>query len=104
MKSDLTDRHYNKQSHFIVNAKYMFSAGEIDMILTLLTAIEQKDKDFKDYIFSLSEFNQKTNKSITTTELKRTIKALMSKTIEINISSNNWKIFNWFSYNGSICC
>jgi plasmid replication initiation protein len=98
MKSDLTDRHYNKQSHFIVNAKYMFSAGEIDMILTLLTAIEQKDKDFKDYIFSLSEFNQKTNKSITTTELKRTIKALMSKTIEINISSNNWKIFNWFSY------
>jgi uncharacterized protein YjhX (UPF0386 family) len=56
----------------------------------------------------LAEFNRKTNKSTTTKELKCTIKALMSKTIEINTSPNNWKIFNWFSYfqfeNGVITC
>lgn len=108
MKSDLTNRTYNKQSHLIVNAKYMYTTGEIDMILTLLTAIDKDDKDFKNYIFTLAEFNRKTNKSITTKELKSTIKSLMSKTIEINISPNGWKIFNWFSYfqfeNGVITC
>jgi len=98
MTSNLTDRNYNKQSHLIVNAKYIFSSGEIDMILTLLTAIDNKDKDFKDYIFTLSEFNKKTDKSITTKELKRIIKSLMSKTIEINTTESSWKIFNWFSY------
>ena len=108
MKNDLKDRNYNKQSHFIVNAKYMFSNSEIDMILTLLTAIEQKDKDFKDYTFTLSEYNKKTNKSITTTELKHTIKGLMNKTIEVNTTYNGWKMFNWFSYfqfeDGAITC
>jgi len=98
MTSNLTDRNYNKQSHLIVNAKYIFSSGEIDMILTLLTAIDNKDKDFKDYIFTLSEFNKKTDKSITTKELKRIMKSLMSKTIEINTTESSWKIFNWFSY------
>jgi plasmid replication initiation protein len=98
MKSDLKERNYTSQSHLIVNAKYIFSNSEIDMILTLLTAIGQEDKDFKDYVFTLAEFNKKTNKSTTTKELKHTIKGLMSKTIEINTTSNGWKIFNWFSY------
>ncbi len=97
-KMNLTNRHYNKQSHFIVNAKYMFSSNEIDMILTLLITIDKEDIDFKDYIFTLAEFNKKTNKSINTRELKQTIKSLMSKTVEINISENSWKMFNWFSY------
>jgi len=54
MNTDLTKRNYSRQSHLIINAKYGLSVREINMILTLLTAIDKKDKDFKDYIFTLS--------------------------------------------------
>ena len=108
MNRDLTDRNYDRQSHLIINSKYGLTTSEIDMILTLLTAIEKGDIDFKDYIFTLSDFNSKTNKSVTTKDLNRTIKALMSRPIEIKTSSTNWKVFNWFSYfkfeNGVITC
>ena len=70
MNTDLTDRNYSRQSHLIVNAKYALTPSEINLILTLLTAIKKEDKDFKDYEFTLSEFNKKTKKSMTTKELK----------------------------------
>ena len=108
MNTDLTDRNYGRQSHLIINSKYGLTTSEIDMILTLLTAIDKEDIDFKDYIFTLSDFNSKTNKNITTKDLNRTIKSLMSKPIEIEISPKGWKVFNWFSYfkfdNGIITC
>ncbi len=34
---DLSNRHYSKQSHMLVNAKYALTKNEIDLILTLLT-------------------------------------------------------------------
>ncbi len=108
MKKDLTERNYSHQSHLIVNAKYALTVREINMILTLLTAIKKDDKDFKDYIFTLSDFKDKTNITMTTNDLNKTIKGLMSKPLEIKISKRKWKIFNWFSYfefdNGIITC
>ena len=98
MNTDLTDRNYSRQSHLIVNAKYALTPSEINLILTLLTAIKKEDKDFKDYKFTLSEFNEKTKKSMTTKDLNNTVKSLMSKPLEIYVSENKWKIFHWFSY------
>jgi len=98
MNTDLTDRNYSRQSHLIVNAKYALNPSEINLILTLLTAIKKEDTDFKDYEFTLSEFNKKTKKSMTTKDLNNTVKSLMSKPLEIYISEKKWKIFHWFSY------
>ena len=98
MNTDLTDRNYSRQSHLIVNAKYALTPSEINLILTLLTAIKKEDKDFKDYEFTLTEFNKKTKKSMTTKDLNNTVKSLMSKPLEIYISEKKWKIFHWFSY------
>jgi hypothetical protein len=78
------------------------------MILTLLTAIDKDDKDFKDYKFTLSDFKNKTDITMTTNDLNKVIKGLMSKPLEIKTSNKKWKIFNWFSYfefnNGVITC
>ena len=108
MKNSLTERNYAKQSHIIVNAKYGLSTGEINIIVTLLTSITKEDKDFKDYEFTLTDFNQKTKKNMNTTDLNRAIKGLMNKSLEIQISDVKWKIFNWFSYfefdDGLITC
>jgi len=48
--TDLTERDYSRQSHLIVNSKYAMTSNEINMVLVLLTAIDKKDEDFKDYI------------------------------------------------------
>jgi len=98
MKTELTDRNYSRQSHLIVNAKYALTPTEINLILTLLTTIRKDDEDFKDYEFTLSEFNKKTKKSMTTKDLNNTVKSLMGKPLEIYISEKKWKIFHWFSY------
>jgi len=108
MNTDLTKRNYSRQSHLIINAKYGLSVREINMILTLLTAIDKSDTDFKDYIFTLSDFKDKTDITMTTSNLNQVIKGLMSKPLEIKTSNKNWKIFNWFSYfefkDGVITC
>jgi len=108
MNTDLTKRNYSRQSHLIINAKYGLSTREINMILTLLTAIDKDDEDFKNYKFSLSNFKDKTDITMTTNNLKEVIRGLMSKPLEIQTSNKKWEIFNWFSYfkfdNGIITC
>jgi len=108
MNTDLTERNYSRQSHLIVNAKYALTTSEINLILTLLTAIKKEDKDFKDYEFTLADFNKKTSKKLTSTDLKTAVKGLMSKPLEIENSSTHWEIFHWFSYfsykDGLITC
>lgn len=73
-----------------------------------MTAIKKEDKDFKDYQFTLANFNEKTSKKITSTDLKSAIKGLMGKPLEIEESPTNWEIFHWFSYfkykDGLITC
>ena len=98
MDTDLTKKNYNKQSHFIINAKYALNVREINMLLTLLTAVDKDDEDFKDYIFTLSDFKEKTDITMTTNNLNQVIKSLMSKPLEIKISDKKWEIFSWFSY------
>jgi len=99
MSTDLTKRNYTKQSHVIVNARYALSCSEIDIVLTLLTAITDEDKDFKDYEFTIKELEKKTGREWNSKQLKNTIKSLMSKPLELpGEHKNDWKIVNWFSY------
>jgi plasmid replication initiation protein len=109
MQTDLTNRNHTRQSHIIVNARYALSRTEIDIVLTLLTAIKKEDKDFKDYEFTLSELENKTNRKWNSKQLKETVKKLMSKPLELPKNGKGWKIVNWFSNfeydeNGLISC
>ena len=99
MKIDLTNRNHTRQSHIIVNARYALSRSEIDIVLTLLTAIKKEDEDFKDYEFTISELETKTNRKWNSKQLKETVKKLMSKPLELPIEhEKDWEIVNWFSY------
>ena len=99
MNVDLTNRNHTRQSHIIVNARYALSRAEIDIVLTLLTAIKKEDKDFKDYEFTISELENKTNRKWNSKQLKETVKKLMSKPLELPIEhEEDWEIVNWFSY------
>ena len=95
---NLSERNYSRQPHILVNAKYALSMNEIDIILTLLTEVYKEDKDFKDYSFTLLDFNKKTNKTLTSRDLNSCIKSLMSKPLELKVLNQNWIIVNWFSY------
>ena len=97
MKTSLTKKNYSRQSHFIVNAKYAFSRNEIDLIITLLTAISKEDKDFKDYYFDIAELETKTLRKWNSSRFEDTAESLLSKTLKVEISKDEWKMFNWFS-------
>lgn len=97
--TDLTKRNFTRQSHMIVNARYALTRGEIDIVLTLLTAIKHEDNDFKDYQFTIKELEQKTDRKWNSKQLKNTIKSLMSKPLDIpKENGKGWTIVNWFSY------
>ena len=106
--TDLTERDYSRQSHLIVNSKYAMTSNEINLVLVLLTAIDKKDEDFKDYIFTKKELEKKTDKKWDSQQLQKTVDGLFEKPIRIKESQNKWKRFNWFSYfeydNGTITC
>lgn len=109
MGNDLTNRNHTRQSHVIVNARYALSRSEIDIVLTLLTAITKEDEDFKDYQFTLSQFEKKTNRKWNSKQLKESVKSLMTKPLEIPRGKRGWEVVNWFSYfyyddNGLITC
>jgi len=109
MTTDLTDRNHTRQSHVIVNARYALSRAEIDIVLTLLTAIKKEDEDFKDYEFTIADFERKTNRKWHSKQLKESVKNLMSKPLELPKGEKGWKIVNWFSNfdyddNGLITC
>ena len=99
MKTALTNRNHTRQSHIIVNARYALSRSEIDIVLTLLTAIKKEDKDFKDYEFTIGELETKTGRRWDAKQLKATIKSLMSKPLELPVEHDEeFEIVNWFSY------
>jgi plasmid replication initiation protein len=99
MKTDLTNRNHTRQSHIIVNARYALSRAEIDIVLTLLTAIKKEDEDFKDYEFTIGELQTKTGRRWDAKQLKATIKSLMSKPLELPVEHDEeFEIVNWFSY------
>ncbi len=110
MNTNLTQRNHTKQSHIIVNTRYALKKNEIDIILTLLTAITDEDQDFKDYEFTLKELELKTNRKWNSKQLEDTIHGLMSKPIKLPADNRRgFELVGWFSYfkyedNGLITC
>ena len=106
--NDLSDRNYIRQSHIINNAKYALSRGEIDLVLTLLTAITKRDRAFKEYEFSIADLEAKTSRVWNSKQLQDNVESLMSKPLRVQVSENKWKLIPWFSYfeydNGAITC
>ena len=107
--TDLTKRNYTRQQSVIINARYALTKNEIDLVLVLLTAIHKEDKDFKTYEFTMAELESRTDRQWNSTQLKATIKGLMSKPLELpNESGKGWAIVNWFTYfsfdDGLISC
>jgi len=97
--TNLTERNYTHQQSIIINARYGLTKNEIDIVLVLLTAIHKDDKDFKDYEFTMQDLELKTGRRWDSTQLKATVKGLMSKPLELPISDDgkDWTIVNWFS-------
>jgi plasmid replication initiation protein len=111
MKTDLTKRNHGRQSHILVNAPYALKKNEIDIVLTLITAITKEDDDFKDYEFTLKELEEKTNRKWQSKQLEATITALLSKPIKLPNEEikRGFEYTPWFSYfkyddNGLITC
>lgn len=106
--NELTERNYLRQSHIITNAKYALTRGEIDLVLTLLTAIKKRDRAFKDYEFTLSDLESKTSRAWNSKQLQDNIESLMAKPLRVQTDANKWKLIPWFSYfeydNGVITC
>jgi len=97
--TDLTKRNYTRQQSVIINARYALTKNEIDIVLVLLTAIHQEDKDFKTYEFTMSELESRTDRQWNSAQLKATIKGLMSKPLELpKENGKGWAIVNWFTY------
>lgn len=99
MSTDLTKRNHTRQSHIIVNARYALTKNEIDIVLTLLTAITKEDKDFKDYQFTIKDLELKTGRKWHSKQLEDTITSLMSKPIKLPANNKRgFELVGWFSY------
>ena len=100
MKTDLTKRNHGRQSHILVNAPYSLKKNEIDIVLTLITAITKEDEDFKDYQFTIKELEEKTNRKWQSKQLESTITALLSKPIKLPNKKleRGFEYTPWFSY------
>jgi plasmid replication initiation protein len=99
MDTELTTRNHTRQSHILVNAPYALKKNEIDIVLTLLTAITKDDKDFKDYQFTIKELEIKTNRKWQSKQLESTIIGLLAKPIKLPTNSKRgFEYVSWFSY------
>lgn len=93
----LPERNYLRQAPEIVNGRWSLTKQESNILLLVLSAIQKEDDDFKDYIFLKSDLERRTGMTINSRELKRTVKSLMSRVLEVP-TEKGYKLFNWFSY------
>lgn len=88
------------QSNKLVEAKQKvpLSMREQKLILTMISMIQPKDQDFKEYRISVKEFSEMLDlKAVKYTAIKEIVKGLMSKVIEIPNESGGWLLVHWLS-------
>ncbi|WP_443660576.1 replication initiation protein [Clostridium algidicarnis] len=75
-----------KSNYFIMNTSYDLSLEEQKIILTLASIVQPEDKEFKPYIFKISEFMELLGVDTKTkyTEIPKITKELMKKVFEIH--------------------
>jgi len=95
-------RNFFRESPALIEGNYTLTKIEMNIIMALLTTINKKDDNFKDYSFSIQELEVKLGRKINATQLKKYARTLVSKTLEIKTESKKGKkgytIFSWFSY------
>ena len=102
--SNLTARNYFRQSPELLNGRYSLSKGEGDLLYALLTSITKEDEEFKDYIFTKKELEIKLGVALTTSDLRKNARSLMTKVFEIHRNENDWELmgFSYFSYKNAV--
>jgi len=100
LKNGLSNRNYFRQAPALVNGNYSLSGAESNLFYALLTEIDINDEDFKDYIFTRKQLEQKLGITTNTDQLRSTAKSLMRKVFEIVHNKNDWELmgFSYFSY------
>lgn len=85
-KSEFKTRKFVVKSNALVEARYRLSLQESQVILWLLTQIRPEDEDFKSHKLEISEFAKLSQVSSGNkyTELRRIIKHLMQRVMEIH--------------------
>lgn len=99
-ENTLSDRNYFRQAPALIEGHYSLSKGESNLFYALLTEIDIDDEDFKDYIFTRKQLEDKLKISTNTDQLKATAKSLMRKVFEIVHGKDDWELmgFSYFSY------
>jgi len=102
--SNLTNRNYFRQSPELLNGRYSLSKGEGDLLYALLTSITKEDEDFKDYTFTKKELEIKLGVALTTVDLRKNARSLMTKVFEVYRNKNDWELmgFSYFSYKNAV--
>lgn len=79
------------QGNEITQARYNFTAMEIDVMSMIFYKVRQSKIDSLQYSFSFEEFKEKTGlKSSNLFQLKKAVKSLQQKTFEYNTSKDVW--------------
>jgi len=87
--NNLIEAHHNKP----------LTAREQKIVLTMVSAIQPSDEDFKEYRISLKDFSEMLGLKGSTkySEIKNIVKDLMGKTIEIPKKEGGWLLSHWVS-------
>lgn len=87
-----------KKSNSLITARYELSLVEQKLVLTLISMIDQDDKDFHQYRFYIKDFFELTesNSGENYTFIKNSFKSLLSKPLEIK-TDEGWLLCNWLS-------
>lgn len=93
----ISKRNVVKQSYELNNARYSLSAVETDLIMKMISEIKNEDKDFKTYLFKISEIEERIGKKINRTSLKTMAQELRKKNLTIDKGKEGFLVTGWVS-------
>lgn len=93
----LTDRKNVKISNDLNMARYSLSTVETNIIFKMITEIKMEDEDFKEYIFKVTDLNDKLGVKLNRNSLKNIAESIMSKPLKIKKEDNGFLVINWIS-------
>jgi len=93
----ISKRNVVKQSYELNNAKYSLSSVETDLIMKMIAEIKNEDKDFKTYVFKISEIEERMGKKLNRTSLKTMAQELRRKNLTIDKGKEGFLVTGWVS-------
>lgn len=93
----ISKRNVVKQSYELNNARYSLSSVETDLIMKMISEIKNEDKDFKTYVFKISEIEERMGKKLNRTSLKTMAQELRRKNLTIDKGKEGFLVTGWVS-------